>query len=143
MKKNILWIWVFFSIVLNVSGQENMTQMWESQINASDDKSQWFEQAKFGLFIHWGLFSGLNGQYEGKNYYGISEWIQNRARISAADYAQLAKKFNPTEFDAKEWVEFAKKSGIKYIVITTGLRCMIVKYLILTFLKPHLTGKTQ
>jgi len=69
---------------------------------------QWFRDAKFGLFIHWGLYSQLGGTYKGKNYYGSGEWIMNRAKISANEYAEIAKQFNPVDFNAEKWAEYAK-----------------------------------
>jgi alpha-L-fucosidase len=79
---------------------------------------QWFRDAKFGLFIHWGLYAELGGVYKGKNYYGSGEWIMHQARIPAAEYAMLAKDFNPVDFNADEWAQLAKDAGIRYLVIT-------------------------
>lgn len=78
----------------------------------------WFKEAKFGLFIHWGLYSELGGQWEGKDYFGSGEWLMNRAKIPAARYAQIAARFNPVDFNAAQWAAIAKASGVKYIVIT-------------------------
>ncbi|HEY4082621.1 MAG TPA: alpha-L-fucosidase [Burkholderiaceae bacterium] len=83
-----------------------------------EDQGAWFQDARFGLFIHWGLYSQIGGEWQGKRYYGITEWLMRRAKIPAADYALSAKDFNPTDFDAKAWVRTAKAAGIKYIVIT-------------------------
>src|SRR6185437_10313755 len=66
---------------------------------------QWFKDAKFGLFIHWGLYAELGGVYKGRNYYGSGEWIMNQAKIPAAEYAGLAKDFNPVNFNAEEWAQ--------------------------------------
>lgn len=81
-------------------------------------KTKWFREARFGMFIHWGLFAGHAGTYKGKKYYGISEWLQERAKIPAKEYEQFAAEFNPVDFNAEQWVSLAKASGIKYIVIT-------------------------
>jgi alpha-L-fucosidase len=80
------------------------------------DRMEWFHKAKFGMFIHWGLYSQLAGEYEGRKG---AEWIQYQAGIPGAEYAEVAKVFNPTEYSAKEWVTLAKEAGMKYIVITT------------------------
>jgi alpha-L-fucosidase len=85
---------------------------------AENQKTKWFQEARFGMFIHWGLFAGHAGTYKGKKYYGISEWLQQRAKIPAKEYEQFAADFNPVNFDAEQWVSLAKASGIKYIVIT-------------------------
>jgi len=79
----------------------------------------WFSDARYGLFIHWGLYAQPAGVWQGKRYYGISEWLMKRAKIPAADYAGIARNFNPTAFDARAWVRFAKAAGFKYIVITS------------------------
>lgn len=68
-----------------------------------------FQDAKFGLFIHWGVYSLL----------GDGEWVMNNQRIPAATYEKLADNFNPTGFDAKAWVALAKAAGMKYITITS------------------------
>ncbi len=70
---------------------------------------EWFEQAKFGLFIHWGIYSIL----------GDGEWVMFNRRIPASDYEKLASFFNPIFFDAKEWVSLAREAGMRYIVITS------------------------
>lgn len=69
---------------------------------------EWWKESKLGLFIHWGLYSLL----------GKGEWVMYTNRIPAEEYRKLASEFNPTGFDAKEWVKFAKDAGMKYIVIT-------------------------
>jgi len=79
---------------------------------------QWFREAKFGMFIHWGLYSQLAGTWKGVNYYGSGEWLMNRAKIPTVDYAQVAKSFNPVDFDANRWVQIAKDAGVRYMVIT-------------------------
>jgi len=79
---------------------------------------EWFRDAKFGLFIHWGLYSKLAGNWKGKRYYGSGEWIMNQAKIPAKEYEKVANDFNPINFNADEWVAIAKSAGIKYIVIT-------------------------
>lgn len=100
-----------------VNAQE--TERWDKEVLAKPNPNlQWFKDAKFGMFIHWGLFAAAGGEWKGKNYYGISEWMMNRGKIPAADYAALAKKFNPTRFNAKEWAQLAKDAGMKYVVIT-------------------------
>lgn len=85
-----------------------------------DTKQQWFKDAKYGLFIHWGLYSILAGEYKGKKTDHISEWIMNSLGIPAEEYEKLAKEFNPTEFNADELVRRAKEDwGMKYIVFTS------------------------
>ena len=87
---------------------------------ASDaTRSEWFRDAKFGMFIHWGLYAQAGGEWKGQKYFGIGEWLMNRAQIPSAEYATLAGQFNPTNFDARQWVALATAAGMKYIVITS------------------------
>jgi alpha-L-fucosidase len=78
----------------------------------------WWHQAKFGMFIHWGLYAVPAGQWNGKRVGGSAEWIMNNAKIPVKDYAALADTFNPVQFDAEAWVRIAKNAGMKYIVLT-------------------------
>jgi alpha-L-fucosidase len=84
-----------------------------------DARMQWFRAARFGMFIHWGLYAIPAGRWNGKEIPGIGEWIMNSASIPVADYKALAPRFNPTQFNAAEIVGLAKAAGMKYIVITS------------------------
>ena len=64
-----------------------------------DRRLEWFREARFGLFVHWGLYAVPAGEWKGKPVPGIGEWIMSRARIPVAEYEQLTKQFNPAEFD--------------------------------------------
>ena len=86
---------------------------------SQDEKMAWFREAKFGLFIHWGLYCIPAGEWKGQPVAGIGEWIMNRAQIPVTNYAQLATQFNPVQFDAEAWVQMAQDAGMKYIVITS------------------------
>ncbi|MFN8357546.1 MAG: alpha-L-fucosidase [Spirosomataceae bacterium] len=86
---------------------------------AQNDITQWFREAKFGMFIHWGIYSVPANDWHGEHYFGNAEWIRKRAKISTTDYEAIAGQFNPTHFDAEEWVLLAKSAGMKYIVITS------------------------
>jgi len=83
------------------------------------NKMDWWKEAKFGLFIHWGVYSVPAGSWNGKPVPGIGEWIMNRGKIPVADYQKLPAQFNPVKFNAEEWVKLAKDAGMKYIVITS------------------------
>jgi alpha-L-fucosidase len=83
-----------------------------------DARMAWFREARFGMFIHWGLYSIPAGTWNGKQIPGIGEWIMNNASIPVADYKALATKFNPQAFSAHDIVALAKSSGMKYIIIT-------------------------
>jgi alpha-L-fucosidase len=84
-----------------------------------DARMQWWRDAHFGLFIHWGLYAIPAGEWNGKKVGGGGEWVLNQAHIPLADYEKLKSQFNPEKFDAKEWVRIAHDAGMKYIVITS------------------------
>jgi alpha-L-fucosidase len=84
-----------------------------------DEKMKWFREAKFGLFIHWGLYCIPAGEWKGKPTAGLGEWIMRRAEIPVKDYEQLATQFNPTKFNAEAWAQMAEDAGMKYMVITS------------------------
>jgi len=75
----------------------------------NEEKLKWFKEARFGMFIHWGLYSVL----------GRGEWVMYQENIPAKEYEKYAWKFNPKRFNADEWVALAKEAGIKYMVLTT------------------------
>ena len=80
---------------------------------------QWFKEAKYGLMIHFGLYSVLGGVYKGKKSGAYAEWIQATHAIPNSEMEKIARAFNPIYFDADEWAKFAVDCGMKYIVITT------------------------
>ena len=79
----------------------------------------WWRDARFGMFIHWGLYAVPAGTYNGRQSKEIGEWIMSWANIPRAEYEKFAPQFNPQEFNAAEWVRIAKNAGMKYIVITS------------------------
>jgi len=84
-----------------------------------DQRMHWWREARFGMFIHWGLYAVPAGEYKGQRSKNIGEWIMEWANIPRADYEKFAPQFNPVKFDAAEWVRIAKNAGMKYIVITS------------------------
>lgn len=84
-----------------------------------DQRMQWWRDAGFGMFIHWGVYSVPAGIYKGEKIPGIGEWIMNRAKIPVAEYKEYANEFNPIKYNPDEWVKLAKQAGMKYIVITS------------------------
>jgi hypothetical protein len=82
-----------------------------------DARMQWWREARFGLFIHWGLYAVPAGEWGGKTIYG--EWIRNNAQIPLPTYDKFVAQFNPVKFDAAAWARMAKDAGMKYIVITS------------------------
>ncbi|HOX58266.1 MAG TPA: alpha-L-fucosidase [Candidatus Paceibacterota bacterium] len=82
-----------------------------------DARMAWFREARFGLFIHWGVYAVPAGEWNGKTNYG--EWFLEETKMPVSQYEQFAAQFNPVKFKAREWVRLAKEAGMKYIVITS------------------------
>ena len=89
-----------------------------TQLSEQDQRMAWWREARFGLFIHWGLYAQPAGEWKGEQIPGISEWIMARAEIPVAEYEQLAATFNPVNFDPESWARLAKIAGFKYVVFT-------------------------
>jgi alpha-L-fucosidase len=85
---------------------------------AKRQRLAWFHEAKYGLFIHWGLYAVPAGSWKSQRIPGLGEWIMNRGKIPVGEYAALARQFNPVKYNAEAWVQLAKDAGMKYIVIT-------------------------
>ncbi len=88
------------------------------QTKRDRERIAWWEEVRFGMFIHWGLYAIPAGKWKDKAIAGIGEWIMRRAEIPAAEYEQLAAKFNPVKFNANAVAKLAKDAGMKYLVIT-------------------------
>jgi len=84
-----------------------------------DQRMQWFREARFGMFIHWGLYSQLAGEWQDRTVSGGAEWIQLSLGIPSSEYSSLAKTWNPTAYEAREWVRLMKAAGVRYICITS------------------------
>ena len=114
MLRKILLLLVLVSFANVVDGQVSKTET-----NEIDQKTRmaWFREAKFGMFIHWGVYSQAGGEWNGETNH--HEWLQLTAKIPLAEYTELAKKFTPTKFNADEWVKTAKDAGMGYLVITS------------------------
>ncbi len=89
-------------------------------LGAQDPKQErmaWWREARFGLFIHWGLYAIPAGEWKSATNHG--EWIRETAHIPVDEYEKFREKWNPTKFDAEAWVKLAKDAGMKYVVITS------------------------
>jgi alpha-L-fucosidase len=104
-KHLILFLALLLPCVALVMAEEPTYQPSPENLKARE----WFQDSKFGLFIHWGVYSVL----------GDGEWVMNNRKMTVADYEKLPEHFNPTEFDPAEWVRMVKAAGIKYITITS------------------------
>ena len=79
---------------------------------------EWWREARFGMFVHWGLYSVAAGEWNGKSVDGIGEWIQNFAKVPNSDYEKLAADFTMANYNPEEWVKMAKNAGARYIIFT-------------------------
>ncbi|MEI8341297.1 MAG: alpha-L-fucosidase, partial [Verrucomicrobiota bacterium] len=108
---------------LGMGAEESMDKMWgDSKPKATQTdltRGPHLREGRYGLFIHWGLYSSLAGKWNEKTHYGIGEWIKSMARIPVPDYMEVARSFNPDQFNAKAIVQMAKDAGMKYIIITS------------------------
>lgn len=111
--KKIAWQLLVFIFSIGMAHAQT------NDANAEAAKMKWWKDAKFGMFIHWGVYSALAGTYEGNKIPGIGEWIMNRAKIPIDKYKPYAKQFNPVKYNPEAWVKMAKNAGVKYIVITS------------------------
>ncbi|MCX5647113.1 MAG: alpha-L-fucosidase [Phycisphaerae bacterium] len=85
--------------------------------SSNDQRTEWFRDSKFGLFVHWGIYAVPAGEWkDGKNH---AEWIMLTGNIPSAEYEKFAPQFNPVKFNASQWVELAQDAGMKYLVITS------------------------
>jgi alpha-L-fucosidase len=92
---------------------------WQKEFRPThDQRMEWWREARFGMFIHWGVYSVPAGTYHGEQSKHIGEWIMRDFNIPVAEYAGYAQQFNPVKFNADEIVATAKNAGMKYIVIT-------------------------
>jgi alpha-L-fucosidase len=110
-------------VVACVRAEESMDKLWGSAGvkggAGKADRMALFRDGNYGMFMHWGLYSHLGGQWQGQTFYGIGEWIKRQMKIPDADYMALAKEFNPSDFDAREIVRIAKAAGMKWLIITS------------------------
>jgi alpha-L-fucosidase len=91
---------------------------WADSMKTHEERMQWWREAKFGMFVHWGLYSKPEGEWKGKVVNGYAEHLMRKEKISRAAYLELAHEFNPLKFNAEEWILNAKKAGMHYFIVT-------------------------
>ena len=91
---------------------------WTASMKTHEQRIEWWREAKFGMFIHWGIYSLPAGEWKGKKVTGYAEHLMRKEKILRNEYLDLAHQFNPVKFDAEEWILSAKKAGMKYFIIT-------------------------
>jgi alpha-L-fucosidase len=110
--KKVVAAWVLFCCLLHLSFAQTAAK------ESHDKRMEWWREARFGMFIHWGVYAVPAGYYNGQPIKRIGEWIMNRGKIPMAEYQEFAKQFDPVKYDPDAWVKMAKDAGMKYIVIT-------------------------
>lgn len=109
-RKVLLAVTAFLLFTQSLYSQQPLTK---------DQRMAWWREAKFGMFIHWGVYAQFAGVYKGhEQLRGGAEWIMNRSKIPVAEYQEMAKSFNPVKYDPDAWVKMAKDAGMKYLIIT-------------------------
>jgi alpha-L-fucosidase len=107
-------------LLLSGTAAQAAAQTTENETPAQRDaRMEWWREARFGLFIHWGVYSVPAGTYKDKQIGGIGEWIMRSAEIPVTEYRAFARDFNPVKFDPAAWAALAEEAGMKYIVITS------------------------
>ena len=110
---------IFYFFLLSTLGLQAQTQNNVKPLS-HDKKMEWWREARFGMFIHWGPYAVLGGEYNGHlQRRGGAEWIMNRCKIPVGVYQSYAAQFNPVKYDPDFWVQLAKEAGMKYIIITS------------------------
>ena len=117
MKKTLALMGLIFISAFAGSSQTNQTDKIETPAQR-EARMAWWREAKFGMFIHWGVYSVPAGAYHGKLIPGLGEWIMNDAKIPMAEYQKFATAYNPVKYNPDDWVKLARDAGMKYIVIT-------------------------
>ena len=98
---------------------EAVNGWWTQSMKNHDERITWWRDARFGMFIHWGVYSRAGGVWKGQKVDGYAEHLMRKEKISRKEYLELAHGFNPVNFDADRWVSDAKQAGMKYLIITS------------------------
>ena len=91
---------------------------WTASMKTHDQRVEWWKDGRFGMFIHWGVYSLPAGEWKGQKVGGYAEHLMRKEKIPREEYLQLAHQFNPKDFNADKWAAQAKKAGMKYMIIT-------------------------
>jgi alpha-L-fucosidase len=97
---------------------EALNGWWKNSMTNHEQRIAWWREAKFGMFVHWGVYSLPGGEWKGNKVSGYAEHLMRKEKILRADYLNLADEFNPVKFNADEWILAAKQAGMKYFIIT-------------------------
>jgi alpha-L-fucosidase len=120
--KKVIMILICLVVVAFQGFSQDKDELHKEWVKMSESKTELYKEfndLKFGMFIHWGAYSTLGGTWKGKQIPNLGEWIMYHAQIPREEYKEVCKKFNPTGFNADEWVKLAKEAGMRYIVAMT------------------------
>ena len=115
------WIRTALLVVLaSASASALLAQPYTDESLAERDaRMRWWREARFGMFIHWGVYAVPAGEYKGQRFDHIGEWIMLDGHIPVAEYREYARQFNPVKYDPEYWAQLATDAGMKYMVITS------------------------
>ena len=117
LQKTLLLLALLLSSACTLNAQEaSHSKTTESKVDR-EARMAWWKEARFGMFVHWGIYSTTGGLYKGQKLPNSAEWMMCRGKIPIAEYQEYAAKFNPVKFDADEFVGRAKRAGMKYICL--------------------------
>jgi alpha-L-fucosidase len=119
MKRTLTALGAGLLILVELAGCASKPNIANETKDQRDQRMAWWREARFGMFIHWGLYAVPAGEWKGQKTKGAGEWIMHDMKISVQEYETLVGQFNPRNFDARRWVQIAKDAGMKYIVITS------------------------
>lgn len=112
-------LFFFVSVFSNVYATKLSKKIYKESLNDYNKRMKWFADSQYGMFIHFGLYSTLGGEWKGEKVGWYAEWIQASKSIDRNEYAKIIKNFNPKDFKAEFIVKLAKEAGMTYIVITS------------------------
>ena len=92
---------------------EAVNGWWTKSMKTADQRIEWWREARFGMFVHWGVYSLPAGEWKGKVVSGYAEHLMRKEKIFRADYLELAHQFNPVEFNADGWIKTARDAGMR------------------------------
>lgn len=115
MKRILASLWILQSLLAPALGADVPVETRGQR----DARMAWWRDAKFGMFIHWGVYAVPAGTYQDRQIPGIGEWIMRNAEIPVAKYRAYARQFNPVRYDPAAWAQLARDAGMRYIVITS------------------------
>ncbi len=117
MQKQFFYV-LLFVVTVPLRAQDFSEKNVRTLMDGKSQRLQSLNEAKFGMFIHWGPYAVLAGEWNGRRIDGLGEWIMYDGKIPVKEYEAMAKTFNPVKFNADEWANLAREAGMRYMVLT-------------------------